>query len=156
MSLFCVRALWTSETNCNNNIFDANIGCYGMNFKNSKPDDGAHFAVVEYFLPHISVFPSIFLIRNWCWKLISLSCSIHFSSPCDPRVNLRMSTISSNTSKIGSSMYDFLRHSINDGKLPTSFLLNVTEHLIDIVMSVPNKKETNLYVLKSSQFNKHV
>jgi hypothetical protein len=35
-----------------------------MNFKNSKLDEGPHYVVVEYFLPHIGVFPSTFFIQN--------------------------------------------------------------------------------------------
>ena len=35
-------------------------------------------------------------------------------------------------SKIGYGMYDFLIHSINDGKLLASFLLNVTEKRLNI------------------------
>ena len=128
MSLLCLCALWSSATYCNNNTFDANIGHSRMNFKNAKLDDGPHSATVEYFLPHISVIPLIFLIRNWWQKLMSLSCSMHFSSPCDPKINLCMSIVFSNTQKIGSRMYDFLIYSINDGRLPTPFLLNATEN----------------------------
>jgi hypothetical protein len=38
-----------------------------------------------------------------------------------------MSTISSNMWKTFSGIYDFLIHSIDDGRLPTFFLFNVTE-----------------------------
>jgi hypothetical protein len=64
-SCFEVTVLVKSVTLfCNNNNFDANIGRYGMNFKNDKPNEGPHSAVVEYCFPHISVFPSTFLKQN--------------------------------------------------------------------------------------------
>ena len=63
-SLLHLHALWISATDCKNNNFDANIGRFGMNFKNDKPDEGPHSVVVEYCFPHISVFPSIFLKQN--------------------------------------------------------------------------------------------
>ena len=76
--------------------------------------------------------PAIFLKQNWCWKLMSLICSIHFSSRCDPWIYLRMSTISSNTWKTSFGMYAFLIHSIHDGRLPTFFLFNVMEKWLNI------------------------
>ena len=59
---------------------------------------------------------------------MSLSFSMNFSLPCDPRVNHHMSIVSSNILKIGSKIYDFLIHSINDGRVPTLFLISVTKN----------------------------
>ena len=115
-----------------NNNFDANIGRFGMNLKNAKPDEGPHSVVVEYCFLHISVFPSIFLKQNCCWKLMSLSYSIHFSSRCDPWINLRMSINSSNIWKKGYGMYSFLIQSINYGRRPKLNLFNVTKKWLNI------------------------
>ena len=103
-----------------------------MNLKNAKPNEGPNSTVVEYFFSHISVLPSTFFKQNWCWNIMSLRCSIHFSSPWDPLINLRMSIVSYNIWKTSSRMYAFLIHSINDGRLPTFFLFNVTKKWLNI------------------------
>ena len=86
--------------------------------------------------------------------------SMHLSSPCDPIINIRMSKVFSNFSTIGFGLRVFLIISVNDGRLPTLFLpqfhYKKTKHLINMVMCMSKKKETNFNLLKNSQLNKHV
>ena len=61
---------------------------------------------------------------------------MHLSSPCNPKINLRMSIVSSNVCTRGSRLYAFLIISINDGRIPTLFLLIVTTKWINIYQYV--------------------
>ena len=90
---------------------------------------------------------------------MSLIFSMHLSSPCNLKINLRMSTAYSNFCTTRSRWYTFLTISINDGRLldfSSSMSLQKNENLINVILCIPNKKETNFYVFKNSQFNKHV
>jgi len=73
-------SLWILVIDCNNNNFDAHNWHFGMKFRNIELDESPHSGLIEHCLPHISGFPSIFLIHNWWWKIMSLCCSMHFSS----------------------------------------------------------------------------